>query len=43
MLAQEVADWPRLTALCAQLKLPESDVTECRWKAMQWAREMSAG
>lgn len=43
MLAQEVADWPRLTALCAQLNLPESHVTECHWKAMQWAREMSAG
>ncbi len=43
MLAQEKADWPRLTELCIQLKLPESHVTECDWKAMQWAREMTAG
>jgi len=43
MLAQEKADWPKLTALCAQLKLTEGHVTECHWKAMQWAHEMTAG
>jgi c-di-GMP-related signal transduction protein len=43
MLAQEIANWPRLSELCAQLKLPEGHVTECHWKAMQWAREMTAG
>jgi len=43
MLAQEIADWPNLTRLCAQLKLPESHVTDCHWKAMQWGREMTAG
>jgi EAL and modified HD-GYP domain-containing signal transduction protein len=41
MLAQEIANWPRLSELCAQLKLPETHVTECHWKAMQWAREMT--
>jgi EAL and modified HD-GYP domain-containing signal transduction protein len=42
MLSQEAADWPKLSALCTQLKLPESFVAECHWKAMQWAREMTA-
>ena len=43
MLAQETANWDRVSELCTQLKLPESHVTECHWKAMQWAREMTAG
>ena len=43
MLSQEIADWPKLSELCAQLKLPESLATECHWKAMQWAREMTTG
>ena len=42
MLTQEAADWPRLAELCHQLRLSESHVTECHWKAMQWAREMTA-
>ena len=41
MLYQEAADWANLTQLCAQVKLPESVATECHWKAMQWAREMT--
>ena len=43
MLAQEKADWTTLSGLCTELKLSESHVTECHWKAMQWAREMTAG
>jgi EAL and modified HD-GYP domain-containing signal transduction protein len=43
MLAQETANWVRVTELCSLLKLPESHATECHWKAMQWAREMTAG
>ncbi len=43
MISQELADWPKLSKLCAQIKLPESVVTECHWKAMQWAREMTTG
>ncbi len=43
MLCQEVADWTKLSELSAQMKLPESLLTECHWKAMQWAREMTAG
>jgi c-di-GMP-related signal transduction protein len=43
MLAQESADWTKLSELCIKLKLPESLVTECHWKAMEWAREMTAG
>jgi c-di-GMP-related signal transduction protein len=42
MLSQEQADWPKLTELCAQLKVPESIATDCHWQAMQWAREMTA-
>jgi len=43
MQFQEVADWPNLSELCAQMKLPESFLTECHWKAMEWAREMTTG
>jgi c-di-GMP-related signal transduction protein len=43
MLSQEVADWPKLSELCAQMKLPETLLTECHWKAMQWARDMTTG
>jgi c-di-GMP-related signal transduction protein len=43
MISQELADWSRLSELCAQLRLPESIATECHWKAMQWAREMTTG
>jgi EAL and modified HD-GYP domain-containing signal transduction protein len=42
MLSQEAGDWSKLSELCAKLKLPESLVTEAHWKAMQWAREMTA-
>lgn len=41
MLYQEAADWAKLTKLCEQVKLPESIATECHWKAMQWARQMT--
>jgi c-di-GMP-related signal transduction protein len=43
MLFQELADWPKLSELSAQMKLPESLLTECHWKAMAWAREMTTG
>lgn len=43
MLSQELADWPKLSELCAQLKLSENVATECHWKAMHWAREMTTG
>jgi c-di-GMP-related signal transduction protein len=42
MLAQESANWPTLSQLCAQLQLPETHATDCHWKAMQWAREMTS-
>jgi EAL and modified HD-GYP domain-containing signal transduction protein len=43
MLCLERADWPRFSELCAQMKLAESFVNECHWKAMVWAREVTAG
>jgi c-di-GMP-related signal transduction protein len=43
MLSQEAADWPKVSELCVKLKLPESLVTECHWKAMEWARQMTTG
>ena len=43
MLSQELADWSKLSELCAQLKLSETVATECYWQAMQWAREMTTG
>jgi c-di-GMP-related signal transduction protein len=42
MLAQESANWPMLSQLCAQLQLPETHAIDCHWKAMQWAREMTS-
>lgn len=43
MLSQEMADWAKISELSAQMKLPESLLTECHWKAMAWAREMTTG
>ena len=43
MVAQEAGDWPTVSNINAELKLPDTLVAECHWKAMQWAREMSAG
>jgi c-di-GMP-related signal transduction protein len=43
MLAQESGEWKTAKELTAQLHLNETDVAECYWQAMQWAREMSAG
>jgi EAL and modified HD-GYP domain-containing signal transduction protein len=41
MLAQESGDWRASGELARTLKLPESEVAESYWKAMQWAKEMS--
>ena len=41
MLAQESADWERVSSIAKDLKLDEAFVAECHWKAMQWAREMT--
>ena len=43
MLAQENADWERVSSISKDLKLDEAFVAECHWKAMQWAREMTTG
>lgn len=43
MCAQETGDWERSATLAAQLHLPEGFVTECHWKAMRWAREVTSG
>ena len=43
MLAQESGEWQTATELTKQLHLSESEVAECHWQAMQWAREVSAG
>jgi c-di-GMP-related signal transduction protein len=43
MLAQESADWDKVTALCVKLGVDESFVAKCRWDAMQWARKMTSG
>jgi len=41
MLAQEAADWDNVTGLSAQMHIPEAFVAECRWEAMEWARQMT--
>jgi hypothetical protein len=43
MLAQESGEWKTASELAAQLHLPESEVAECYWQAMQWARQVSSG
>jgi len=43
MLAQESGEWKTASDLTSQLHLNESDVAECYWQAMQWAREVSGG
>ncbi len=43
MLAQESGEWKTATDLTSQLHLKESDVAECYWQAMQWAREVTGG
>lgn len=43
MLCHELAEWPRFSELCGQMKVAESFVNECHWKAMVWAREVTAG
>jgi c-di-GMP-related signal transduction protein len=43
MLAQESGEWKTANELTGQLHLSESDVAECYWQAMQWAREVSGG
>jgi len=42
MLAQEAADWEKLGKLSAQLHIQEAFVAECRWEAMEWARQMTS-
>ena len=43
MLAQESGEWKTASELTSQLHLNDSDVAECHWQAMQWAREVSGG
>ena len=43
MLAQEAGDWKGVANANAQLRLPESLIADCHWKAMQWAREVTGG
>jgi c-di-GMP-related signal transduction protein len=43
MLAQESGEWKTASDLTTQLHITESEVAECYWQAMQWAREVSSG
>jgi c-di-GMP-related signal transduction protein len=43
MLAQESGEWKTASELAAQIHLAESEVAECYWQAMQWARQVSSG
>jgi c-di-GMP-related signal transduction protein len=43
MLAQESGEWKTAIDLTSQLHLTESEVAECYWQAMRWAREVSSG
>jgi len=42
MLAQESGAWQKVSQLAGQLGLRSSLIAECHWKAMQWARQMTA-
>ncbi|HSY64144.1 MAG TPA: hypothetical protein VK829_06070 [Terriglobales bacterium] len=39
----ESGEWKTVSELAGQLHLVETDVAECYWQAMQWAREVSGG
>ncbi len=41
MLARESGDWENTGALATQLHLPETEIAESYWQAMQWARQVS--
>jgi len=43
MLAQECGEWQAVSALSSQLHLNETDVSDCHWEAMRWARQVTAG
>jgi c-di-GMP-related signal transduction protein len=43
MLAQESGEWKAVSELTSQLHLNESDVADCYWQAMEWARQVNAG
>jgi len=43
MLAQEATDWDKVTNLSVQMQIEEAFVAECRWQAMEWARQMTSG
>jgi c-di-GMP-related signal transduction protein len=43
MLAQESGEWPAAAELCKLLHLSSEEVADDYWKALQWAREISAG
>ncbi|HXM64855.1 MAG TPA: HDOD domain-containing protein [Terriglobales bacterium] len=43
MLAQESGEWKTASDLTSRLHITESEVAECYWQAMQWAREVSRG
>jgi EAL and modified HD-GYP domain-containing signal transduction protein len=43
MLAQESGEWQAVSELSHQLHLKETDVSNCYWEALQWARLVTAG
>jgi EAL and modified HD-GYP domain-containing signal transduction protein len=43
MLAQESGEWQAASDLSSQLHLDETEVSDCHWEAMQWARQVTAG
>jgi EAL and modified HD-GYP domain-containing signal transduction protein len=43
LLALELGDWQEVKKQAQQLSLPESELAEHYWEAMEWAREISAG
>lgn len=42
MLAHERAQWNTVSEISTQLKIAENFSAECQWRALQWAREMTA-
>jgi c-di-GMP-related signal transduction protein len=43
MLAQESGEWKTATELTQQLQLNETEVADCYWQGMEWARKVNAG
>ncbi len=39
-LAQETGNWQRMRDLAQQMKLDETEISACHWRAVTWAKDV---